>query len=87
MLLSKFLLWNRSPKKVWILVQEKHLKQKVQDEVAKAIIAKNGASLSVSEHEALVSQIKKEAAQAHAEMMEAIGMVSKSMGFLIYLLF
>lgn len=87
MLLSKFLLWNRSPKKVWILVQEKHLKQKVQDEVAKAIIAKNGASLSVSEHEALVSQIKKEAAQAHAEMMEAIGMVSKSMGFLICLLF
>lgn len=87
MLLSKFLLWNRSPKKVWILVQEKHLKQKVQDEVAKAIIAKNGASFSVSEHEALVSQIKKEAAQAHAEMMEAIGMVSKSMGFLICLLF
>ncbi|OAY60391.1 uncharacterized protein LOC110631073 [Manihot esculenta] len=57
--------------------KEKHLKQKVQDEVAKAIIAKNGASFSVSEHEALVSQIKKEAAQAHAEMMEAIGMVSK----------
>ncbi|KAJ9147373.1 hypothetical protein P3X46_029546 [Hevea brasiliensis] len=57
--------------------KEKQLKKKVQDEVAKAIIAKakNGAPFTVSEHEAIVSQIKKEAAQARAEMMEAMGMV------------
>ncbi|XP_050230556.1 uncharacterized protein LOC126679550 [Mercurialis annua] len=55
--------------------KEKSLKQKVQDEVAKAIIAKNGAPFSISEHDAIVSQIKKEAAQAHAEMLAAMGMV------------
>ncbi|EEF45639.1 ubiquitin-protein ligase, putative [Ricinus communis] len=57
--------------------KEKNLKQKVHDEVAKAIIAKSGAPFSVSEHEAIVSQIKKEAAQAHVEMMAAVGMVPK----------
>ncbi|GFZ18962.1 zinc-finger domain of monoamine-oxidase A repressor R1 protein [Actinidia rufa] len=57
--------------------KEKQLKQKMQDEVAKAIIAKNGDPLSISEHEAIVSEIKTEAAQAHAEMLEAKGMVPK----------
>ncbi|XP_012077943.1 uncharacterized protein LOC105638706 isoform X2 [Jatropha curcas] len=57
--------------------KEKQLKQKVQDEVAKAIMAKNGAQFSVSEHEAIVSQIKREAAQAHKEMLEAMGTVPK----------
>lgn len=60
-------------------VQEKLLKRKLQDKVAKLIIAKNGAPLSISEHEALVSQIKSEAAQAHAELLEAEGIVPKSM--------
>ncbi|OAY57054.1 uncharacterized protein LOC110609948 isoform X2 [Manihot esculenta] len=60
-------------------VKEKQLKEKVQDEVAKAIIAKakNDAPFSVSEYEAIVSQIKKEAAEARAEIMEAMGMVPK----------
>ena len=39
------------------------MKQKMLDEVAKAILAKNGAPLSVSEHEAVVSKIKTEAAE------------------------
>ncbi|XP_031255873.1 uncharacterized protein LOC116113852 isoform X2 [Pistacia vera] len=55
--------------------KEKRLKQKLQDEVAKAVIAKHGAPLSISEHEAIVSEIKSEAAQAHSEMLEAMGMV------------
>ena len=57
------------------------MKQKMQDEVAKAIIAKNGEPLSISEHEAIVSEIKTEAAQAHAEMLESKGMVPKGMFF------
>lgn len=60
-------------------MQEKQLKQKLQDEVAKAIIANQGAPLSVSEHEAIVSEIKSKAAEAHAELVEAVGLVSKSM--------
>jgi hypothetical protein len=46
--------------------------------VAKAIIAKNGVPLSISEHEAIISRIKSDAAQAHSEMLDAKGMVSKS---------
>ncbi|KAK3035233.1 hypothetical protein RJ639_033867 [Escallonia herrerae] len=57
--------------------KEKHLRQKRLDEVAKAIIAKNGAPLSIQEHEAIVSQIKFEAAQAHTEMLELKGMIPK----------
>ncbi|GMP28449.1 hypothetical protein CsSME_00003987 [Camellia sinensis var. sinensis] len=57
--------------------KEKQLKQKMQDKVAEAIIAKNGVPLSISEHEAIVSQIKTEAAQAHAEMVESKGMLPK----------
>ncbi|PRQ38074.1 hypothetical protein RchiOBHm_Chr4g0409761 [Rosa chinensis] len=57
--------------------KEKLLKRKLQDKVAKLIIAKNGAPLSISEHEALVSQINSEAAQAHAELLEAEGIVPK----------
>ncbi|XP_062028325.1 uncharacterized protein LOC133744202 [Rosa rugosa] len=57
--------------------KEKLLKRKLQDKVAKLIIAKNGALLSISEHEALVSQINSEAAQAHAELLEAEGIVPK----------
>ena len=46
--------------------------------MAKAIIAKNGVPLSISEHDAIISQIKSDTAQAHAEMLDAKGMVSKS---------
>ncbi|KAF8407850.1 hypothetical protein HHK36_006987 [Tetracentron sinense] len=57
--------------------KEKHMKQKLQDEVAKIILMKNGAPLSISEHEGIVSKIKAEAARAHAEMLEALDMVPK----------
>ncbi|XP_052197578.1 uncharacterized protein LOC127804687 isoform X2 [Diospyros lotus] len=57
--------------------KEKQLKQKMQDEMAIALIAKNGLPLSISEHDAIVSQIKIEAAQAHAKMLEAKGKVPK----------
>ena len=55
------------------------MKQKMLDEVAKAIIAKNGAPLSVSEHEAVVSKIKTEAAKAHAEMVVSKDMLPNGM--------
>ncbi|KAF7846673.1 hypothetical protein BT93_L3924 [Corymbia citriodora subsp. variegata] len=50
--------------------KEKLLKRKMRNEVAEAIIAKNGVPLSVSEHDAIVSQVKHEIAQVHAEMLE-----------------
>ncbi|EXB97175.1 hypothetical protein L484_008665 [Morus notabilis] len=57
--------------------KEKLLKQKLEDEVVKAIIARNGAPISISDHEALISQFKSDVAQVHAEMLEAQGVVSK----------
>ncbi|KAI6675180.1 hypothetical protein NL676_003086 [Syzygium grande] len=50
--------------------KEKLLKQKMKNEVTEAIIAKNGVPLSVSEHDAIVSQVKHEIAQIHAEMLD-----------------
>ncbi|KAK4393631.1 Cell division cycle-associated 7-like protein [Sesamum angolense] len=58
--------------------KEKSLKQKMKDDIANAIIAKDGASLSISEHEAIVSHIKSEAAEAHAEVLESKSMLLKS---------
>lgn len=49
------------------------------DEVAKAILAKNGAPLSISEHEAVLKEIKREAAQAQSETVEAMNLLPKSM--------
>ncbi|KAI8025111.1 hypothetical protein LOK49_LG02G01879 [Camellia lanceoleosa] len=49
----------------------------MKDIVAKAVIAKNRVPLSISEHEAIVSQIKTKAAQAHNEMVESKGMLPK----------
>lgn len=60
------------------------MKQKMQDEVAEAIIAKSGAPLSISEHEAIVTQIKTKAAQAHAEILESKGMVTKGMVLVLH---
>lgn len=51
----------------------------MQDEMAKAIIAKNGAPLTISEHETIVSQIKKDAEEAHTQMLEAKGALPKCM--------
>lgn len=59
-------------------MQEKSLKQKMKDDIAKAIIASNGAPLSISEHETIVSHIKHKAAQAHAKVLESKGMFFKS---------
>ncbi|XP_022738994.1 uncharacterized protein LOC111291471 isoform X2 [Durio zibethinus] len=42
---------------------EKEMKKKLQDEIAKAILMKNGAPLSISENEDLLSRIKSEVAQ------------------------
>ncbi|KAI3462522.1 hypothetical protein Pfo_019185 [Paulownia fortunei] len=55
--------------------KEKSLKQKMKDDIAKAIIARHGAPLTISEHEAIVSHIKHEAAQAHAKVLESKGIV------------
>ncbi|KAK4416513.1 Cell division cycle-associated 7-like protein [Sesamum alatum] len=55
--------------------KEKSLKQKMKDDIAKAIIAKGGAPLSIAEHEAIVSNIKSEAAEAHAEVLESKSML------------
>ncbi|KAF5749910.1 hypothetical protein HS088_TW03G00237 [Tripterygium wilfordii] len=76
---SKFLLGEKEAKEKVSVAKEKKkgLKQKMHDELAKVIMAKNGASLSISEHEALVSQIKSKAAEAHMEMLEAKGMAQK----------
>lgn len=60
-------------------MQKKLLKAKLQDKVAKAILEKNGAHLSISEHEAIVSKIKSDAAQAHVEILEGMGAIPKSM--------
>ncbi|KAM0062928.1 putative transcription factor C2H2 family [Helianthus debilis subsp. tardiflorus] len=49
--------------------KEKSLKQKMQGDIAKAIIAKEGVPLTIKEHDAIVSKIKDEAAEAHAEML------------------
>lgn len=49
-------------------MQEKTLKQKMKDDIAKAIVAKHGA-LSISEHEAIISDIKCKAAEAHAKVV------------------
>ncbi|KAK6128469.1 hypothetical protein DH2020_037783 [Rehmannia glutinosa] len=59
--------------------KEKSLKQKMKDDIAKAIIARHGA-LSISEHDSIVSNIKRKAAQAHAEVLESQGLVLKNAG-------
>ena len=62
-----------------MLQQEKCLKQKLHDEEAKATVSESKDTLPTSEQEAFLSQMRSEAAEAHAEMIEAKGMVPKSM--------
>ncbi|KAL1208703.1 E3 ubiquitin-protein ligase JMJ24 [Cardamine amara subsp. amara] len=59
--------------------KEKQLKQKIQSDVAKAIMKKKGAPLSIEEHNSILSQIRAEAKEAHEEMMEAKGVTSRTM--------
>ncbi|KAL2247037.1 UNVERIFIED_CONTAM: hypothetical protein Sindi_2556000 [Sesamum indicum] len=58
--------------------KEKSLKKKMKDDIAKAIMARHGAPLTISEHEAIVACIKRETAQAHARMLESKGMLLKN---------
>ncbi|GMI85479.1 hypothetical protein HRI_002217200 [Hibiscus trionum] len=57
--------------------KEKQLRQKMHDEVAKVITEKGGAPPSISEHETLITQIKKEAAQVHEDLLQAMAMLPR----------
>ncbi|PWA68788.1 zinc-finger domain of monoamine-oxidase A repressor R1 [Artemisia annua] len=50
--------------------KEKSLKQKIQDEVAKATMANYGVPITSKEYDAIVSRIKNKEAEEHAEMLE-----------------
>ena len=69
------------------------MKKKLQDEIAKAILMKNGAPLSISENEDLVSRIKSEVAQtlevAHtlATALEVSGTVIEGMFCILVAIF
>ncbi|KAJ0868987.1 putative WHIM1 domain-containing protein [Helianthus annuus] len=56
-----------------------------QDDIAKAIIAKEGVPLTIKEHDAIVSKIKDKAAEAHGEMLasEKPGPIRSVLTFLI----
>lgn len=51
----------------------------MRDELAKALIARNGVPLSIAEHDAIFSQIKKDIAEAQVERHVALELASKSM--------
>ncbi|KAK9146358.1 hypothetical protein Sjap_006261 [Stephania japonica] len=53
------------------------MKRKMQNKIAKDFLLKNGAPLTVFEHENLVSKIKTETAKAHAQTLEAVDMLQK----------
>lgn len=57
--------------------KEKQLKQKLQDELAQAVKAKNGIPLLITEHDAIVSRINAETQEVYSEMQNAIDMLSK----------
>ncbi|XP_051115235.1 uncharacterized protein LOC127240552 isoform X2 [Andrographis paniculata] len=57
--------------------KEKQLKRKMKDDIAQAVSAKEGASLSSSEHEALVIGIKGEIEQARAEVLQSKAVLPK----------
>ncbi|VFQ99934.1 unnamed protein product [Cuscuta campestris] len=57
--------------------EEKRLKQKIQGDVVATVIAKNGAPISVLEHDAIVTQAKREAAEAHATFLQTRGLLLK----------
>ncbi|XP_019080822.1 uncharacterized protein LOC100265236 isoform X2 [Vitis vinifera] len=76
---SKFVEKEKAAKEKVLAAKDKtkRMKQKLQDERVKAIIAQNSTPLSISKHETVFSQIKTEVEQAHSEMLEAINMLSK----------
>ncbi|KAE8679774.1 Zinc-finger domain of monoamine-oxidase A repressor R1 protein [Hibiscus syriacus] len=56
--------------------KEKQLRQKMHDEVAK-VITEKGGTLSISEHGTLIAQIKKETAQVHEDLLQAMAMLPR----------
>lgn len=62
-------------------MQEKQVKRKLQEKIAKAVIAKNGVPLTISEHDAIISKIRSETERARAELLEAMELMPKSMSF------
>ncbi|MED6160643.1 hypothetical protein PIB30_053291 [Stylosanthes scabra] len=56
--------------------KEKGLKRQLQDKLADAIMKKDGP-LSIAEHQAIMTKIKSQAAKAHAEVIEAMGLITK----------
>ncbi|KAH9622722.1 hypothetical protein KSS87_018568 [Heliosperma pusillum] len=57
--------------------KEKLVKRKLQEDIAKALMAKNGAPLTLSEHDSIVSEIKAETKRVQEEISNAMGVVSK----------
>ncbi|XP_076882485.1 uncharacterized protein LOC143530963 [Bidens hawaiensis] len=55
--------------------KEKTLKQQMQDEIAKAIVANEGVPITLKAHDAIISKIKIKASEAHAEMLACKEMV------------
>ncbi|KAJ4884034.1 Zinc-finger domain of monoamine-oxidase A repressor R1 protein [Raphanus sativus] len=51
--------------------KEKQQRQKIQGDLIKAHMEKNGAPLSIEEHHKVLAQIKAEAKEAHGEMLKA----------------
>ncbi|KAL9226556.1 hypothetical protein vseg_002354 [Gypsophila vaccaria] len=57
--------------------KEKLMKRRLQEEIVKSLIAKNGAPLTVSEHETIIAEIKAESKRVQEEVMDAMGLASK----------
>ncbi|XP_022155055.1 uncharacterized protein LOC111022193 isoform X2 [Momordica charantia] len=57
--------------------KEKQAKHKLRDELAKALIAKNGIPLTIAEHDAIVSQMKRDVAGAQSERLVELEVASK----------
>ncbi|XP_052174898.1 uncharacterized protein LOC127789880 isoform X2 [Diospyros lotus] len=70
---SEFAEEKRKSKEIFLAERkkERNMKMKLQDEMARAIVVKNGPPLSISEHQDLVLKIKAEVSQTLVENFEA----------------
>ena len=59
-------------------LQEKGLRQKLQNEMVKAVLS-NAAPLRMEKHDALLKMMKSEVAQAHAVVLKLKGTIPKGM--------
>lgn len=65
-----------------ISMQEKEIKEKLKNDMAKAILSeRDAAALTIEEHANMVSKIKEETEKAHAELMETMDSLSLSMSY------